>query len=834
MFSDNYISERYDGPLSNRDITTIILLKDKDNELRSDVVYNRLHELTSSLTTYSSTCDCIDYVRQMNEKEKVVIIITNAVYSQPFISILEDLKQISALFIIDDTVHHGEKRIRRFNNIASLLEHTETMIQHKRNHAVVFRYFNQDQRLILDLSKEKATFMWAQLALAVLQQLPSTKNSLEEMITFCTDFYNYDDTELQLIEEFRQTYRSQDAIKWYSRSCFIFRLVNTVLRMEDIDGLFTFRQFIVDLHAQIANEQRQQREIIHTLRVYRGQMLPMSELNHLQMSIGNLVSSNGFFSTSTDQHVAEVFAGNYITENFVSVIFNIDVDMSLESTLCADISKLSTIPDEYEVLFSLSSVFRLQAVRHDAINNRWEVDLIASDEGRETLEEYKNLMLVNNEEISPYLLFGRILFEMGLYEKAIRYFDSVKKLLPTDDWNIWALLNILQARALFLQGKYNDSLVILLEALTILENHDQGPESIAFLQCRFNIANVYVFINKYQCALEIYRQTLDAQCKLLPTDHRHIADSLSGISWALGYLNDTEQALQYSMESLAMRQRCLPSCHPSITHTLRAIGQFHESEGRFDEALEYFSRAHKATVKYLSPTHVHQAFSLLHLGIFSENKGEYESALDYYLQALTIYEHNFKQGHPSIANVLDFIGNIYRRKKDFKQALDYLHKALDMRSKILPPDHLTFSTTYHCLANIYLDTGENCKAIEYFTEALETKKKHLKSTDASVSRTLSCLATAYSHNDQLELAQQTFEQVLATQQTVHPKGHPDIGVTMHHMASNYQRMNNTIKALELYEKSLAMNKLFFPENHLEITQVENKIRQLTPPNDTST
>ncbi|CAF4535829.1 unnamed protein product, partial [Rotaria magnacalcarata] len=80
-----------------------------------------------------------------------------------------------------------------------------------------------------------------------------------------------------------------------------------------------------------------------------------------------------------------------------------------------------------------------------------------------------------------------------------------------------------------------------------------------------------MYKNKYEPALDIYRRTLDNQLKLIHGDHRDIAASLSGISWALGYIGHTEEALEYSMQSLAIQQRCTPSYHPMLAHTLRAI-----------------------------------------------------------------------------------------------------------------------------------------------------------------------------------------------------------------------------------------------------------------------
>lgn len=741
-------------------------------------------------------------------------------------STFKNYKQIKASYIIDKTDQCRQKRIKHFKNVSLLLEHIKTTSTTNRNQPLSFRILNQVQRSMLDLSKEAADFMWAQLALILLQELPPNKSSLDDMVAICTDFYYYDELELIIIDEFRRTYTANEALKWYSRPCFIFRLVNMILRIEDIDGLFAFRQFIIDLHMQIAAEHRKQSQSISNRRVYRGQRLTIDELEQFKADTGKLISMNSFFSTSTDRDVALLFIESANNDRNISALFVINVDMNLESTLCADISMFSMIPDEHEVLFSLSSVFRLGEVHHDEENDLWEIYLVATDEGRDHLAEYKQMMLDIEQEDNPYLLFGKLLSRRGLYEKAYTYYNSVSKIIPEDDWKTQVSLKILYGRSLFSQSKHEESLATFNRTLTLLESLGKGFESLQYLRCQFNIANVYMYTNQYESALKIYQQILNAQRKILPDNHFDIAESLSGVSWALALMGEIEQALQYCMQSLEIRQRILPECHPSIAHALRATGNYYDTLGLWSEAWNYYYKAHQMTVKYLPPTHPHHAISLLNLATVYENQNELDTALNNYLEALKIYDMNYKYENPAAIRTLNLIGNIHRKRKEFELAFKYIHKALNMRASKLTEGHLSFGDTFHCLAHIYLDTNDSTKAIEHFTKALEIKRRYLKETTQSVTRTMSCLATAFSHNGQYDLAKETFEKTLIMQEESHPNGHPDVGITMHHMASNFWRMNDHVNALEFYQKSLDMNRKFYAPTHMEITLVESKIQRL--------
>ena len=69
----------------------------------------------------------------------------------------------------------------------------------------------------------------------------------QQMLNSCRSYYQGNRNKLSIIDEFEQTNRASDAIHWYTRSCFLFRLINKALRIGDIVALYIFRYFIIDL-----------------------------------------------------------------------------------------------------------------------------------------------------------------------------------------------------------------------------------------------------------------------------------------------------------------------------------------------------------------------------------------------------------------------------------------------------------------------------------------------------------------------------------------------------------------------------------------------------------
>src|SRR5205823_6446303 len=102
----------------------------------------------------------------------------------------------------------------------------------------------------------------------------------------CRNYYRGNLKELENINEFEETYKSNDAIFWYTRQSFVYRLVNKALRTEDYEALLIFRFFIIDLCENlrikyIDLKHRQEQEGSSIVISYRGLKLSPSEIYNL-------------------------------------------------------------------------------------------------------------------------------------------------------------------------------------------------------------------------------------------------------------------------------------------------------------------------------------------------------------------------------------------------------------------------------------------------------------------------------------------------------------------------------------------------------------------------
>jgi hypothetical protein len=231
-----------------------------------------------------------------------------------------------------------------------------------------------------DLSEENAGFLRFQLLIDTILRLHHNEFARDEMLEMCKAKFASNPAELAKIDIFERSYVGKVAIPWYTKDCFLYRLLNESLRTESIDLIVKLRYFIYDLHNELAELQLVFLQSLPpdqpTLKLYRGLTMTLCELETFRQNETNFVSTNSFLSTTRDYQAALFFSGEgNVEDSQVSVVYEISVDTSIaHSVPFAAIEYKSIHMDEDEVLFSMAAVFRIGRI--EQINERlWKIDL---------------------------------------------------------------------------------------------------------------------------------------------------------------------------------------------------------------------------------------------------------------------------------------------------------------------------------------------------------------------------------------------------------------------------------------------------------------------------
>ncbi|CAF3345552.1 unnamed protein product [Rotaria sp. Silwood2] len=259
------------------------------------------------------------------------------------------------------------------------------------------------------------TSQWYHLFLLVIcYQSQYSRDSYNEMFNECRAYYRNNPSMIRNIERFQLTYESDNAISEYTKDSFLYRIVNHALRTQNMETIKKFRPFIRDLHSQLYSYHQKyylfNEPFIRV--VYRGQNLSLNELNYLNSvckSRNPVVTMTAFGSTSLNPETAMNFASPVtdqipcLFEIVITDEYNIQQKHTDDHTqVFANISSLSVMPDEQEVLFSLITHFRIKHVEYpvNLSSGSWifiTLELITDKQGECSLNHFNIVKRIRNE-----------------------------------------------------------------------------------------------------------------------------------------------------------------------------------------------------------------------------------------------------------------------------------------------------------------------------------------------------------------------------------------------------------------------------------------------------
>ncbi|CAF4827059.1 unnamed protein product [Rotaria magnacalcarata] len=160
------------------------------------------------------------------------------------------------------------------------------------------------------------------------------------------------------------------------------------------------------------------------------------ELKTLNASVGNFISVNSFFSSSASAKEARSFIHTFfIRDNLEPVLFEITADPNVATNKpFADISIFSEFNGEYEVVFMLGSIFRLNSVRRSSDHKLWVIQMTLCSEDTHGLKEvFLHIKKQYSEEDVNLETCAKLLWKLGKFNLAELYYKRFLEMFPPND-----------------------------------------------------------------------------------------------------------------------------------------------------------------------------------------------------------------------------------------------------------------------------------------------------------------------------------------------------------------------------------------------------------------
>jgi len=412
----------------------LIWLDANPNEGRN--TEQKLRLIINQLKKFQDLDQCQQFIEKTSPKDRLILIVSGRL-GREILPKIHHLRQVISIYIYCMDKQENQlwsSKYSKVKNVVTSLEELVSLItedhriEKKTEEPLSINIFSVGGKSTSGLNGK---FIFSQVLIDCLLRLKSIDEDKNELIQLLKQQFNDNRFELENINDFESKYRSNEALQWYTKECFFYKTLNSILRTENIHWMFLYRSFTLDLQEQL--KKYQSKEIIE---VYRAQIISKEELENLKKSIDQFISINSFFSTTSSYSKAlSFFNQSKPTEHTEKILFQIEADPDIVKTKpFANISRFSAYPDEEEVLFMIGSIFRLRKISFDSKQQFWIILMtLSSDDDNQLKKVLTHMKQQIGEGPTNLRILANVLWDMGKLDLAGKYFEQFLEQIPSND-----------------------------------------------------------------------------------------------------------------------------------------------------------------------------------------------------------------------------------------------------------------------------------------------------------------------------------------------------------------------------------------------------------------
>ncbi|CAF1089451.1 unnamed protein product [Rotaria sp. Silwood1] len=610
-----------------------------------------LHSIVKHFKIFDDAYECKKYIESLNEKDRLILIVSGRL-GREIVPKLHQLKQLLSVYVfcIDKTLN--EEWAKQFRKIKDVIIHQENLITRiksdkrcrvKNEERISFNMYITSNNLDQSTIALNENFIYSYVLINNLLRLELNLKDQRQLIDLCKTEYKGNKWQLTMIREFKHEYTPNKALLWYIRESFLYRMLSKVLREQNIDQLLLFHFIIRDIYQQLKENQ-----YMSSIRVYRGEIMTLSEIEYLKKSKDGYISINTFLQTSMNQDkVLDVLTKRTISNYEHPVLFIIDADPTIaRKTPFTDISRFNSFIEETEILFMVGCIFRLITVEQQG--KIWKIHMELCGDNEPALKrifEYRKRIHEDKNEDDRIGLrgFGDVLQRLGKFDMAETIYHRLLDEVPSND------------------------------------------SSLADLYCSLGNANKEK--KNFDSSLEWYQKSLEVRLQTNPSDFIGLGNIYGSMGEAYSHKKNNNTSLEFYEKAIEQYQKANAEDHPHMANFFNNIASIYRRESKYSQALEYYEKALIIDDLNSSSNPFNAAKSHNNIGIVYCYLGQYDLALKHYQLSLSIKCEILPPKHISIANVYKNIGLVYEIQSDFEQSSIYYKEAASIYHDILPSKH---------------------------------------------------------------------------------------------------------------------------------------------------
>ena len=439
----------------------------------------KLRSIINQLKKFHDVDQCEKFIQSTSSQDRLIFIVSGQL-GRTILPKIHHFRQVTSIYIycMDKKNNQHWSSYAKVKKVVTNLDELVAIItrdhyiEKKIEEPLSINMFSTGGKSTVGLNGK---FVFSQVLIDCLLRLPSVDEDKNELIEKLKQQYHGNRIELHSINDFETKYQANQVLQWYTKECFFYKTLNAVLRTEDIHFIFLYRSFIFDIQQQL-----QANQINKILTVYRAQIISKNELEILEKSVGEFISINSFFSTTSDASTALRFSNlSKTTEMTAKILVKIEANPNVAKTKpFANISQFSDFPNEEEILFMIGSIFKLNKVSFDDRNQFTIIEMtLCSDEDNQLKHVLTHIKQQNGDGETDLRILAKILSDMGKFDLAETYLQRFLRQLPPNDCLLGDLYEDL-ATVASRRGDFDSSMKWHKESIEFKENNPNISFSI--------------------------------------------------------------------------------------------------------------------------------------------------------------------------------------------------------------------------------------------------------------------------------------------------------------------------------------------------------------------
>ncbi|CAF1153702.1 unnamed protein product [Adineta ricciae] len=215
----------------------------------------QLENLAGRIETFTESNECIDFIT--HELDTKLLLIVSDSFGAQLISILDDMPQIQSVYIFSTNSEPCVSWTKDYSKVRGIYKDIVSLCQIIKRDIRIIEYnltpisiylsrFSTNDQNTLD-----PTFMYCQILKEIFLDMEYGKEAKQNLVELCRKEYATSIVGLRVIAEFERDYDKHTPVWWYTRDCFVYRMLNKALRTHHIEVINKFAFFIKDLHRQL-------------------------------------------------------------------------------------------------------------------------------------------------------------------------------------------------------------------------------------------------------------------------------------------------------------------------------------------------------------------------------------------------------------------------------------------------------------------------------------------------------------------------------------------------------------------------------------------------------